>query len=134
MGRRLRSVSAWILVVRPPRERPVAWLRSPFSARGRAVRLHGGAIDKHLGRGGQRSPKHERDRPRRLWQPSGHNGCRAFCVARNPAAHRSTVRRLQRVRASRASGSCFHDAWMRQGGGLGLSSLPPPARETMRRR
>ena len=51
MGRQSRSVSAWILVVRPPRERPMAWLRSPFSARGRAVRLHGRGVDEHLGRG-----------------------------------------------------------------------------------
>lgn len=28
-GRQAASVSAWILVVRPPRERPTAWLRSP---------------------------------------------------------------------------------------------------------
>ncbi len=30
MGRQSRSVSAWILVVRPPRERPIAWLLSPL--------------------------------------------------------------------------------------------------------
>lgn len=29
MGRQFRSVGAWILVVRPARERPIAWFRSP---------------------------------------------------------------------------------------------------------
>lgn len=51
MDRQSRSVSAWILVVRPPRERPMAWFRSPLSARSRAVGLYGGGIDQHLGRG-----------------------------------------------------------------------------------
>ena len=50
MGRQSRSVSAWILVVRPPRERPMPVFAPPFSARSRAVRLHGGGIDQHLGR------------------------------------------------------------------------------------
>jgi hypothetical protein len=31
--------------VRPPRERPIAWLSAPFSACCRAMRLGGGAID-----------------------------------------------------------------------------------------
>jgi len=29
-GRQKRSVSAWTFVVRPPRERPIAWLSSPL--------------------------------------------------------------------------------------------------------
>ena len=37
--------TAWILVVRPPRDRPIAWFCSPFCARGRAVRPHRCAVD-----------------------------------------------------------------------------------------
>jgi hypothetical protein len=29
-GRHWASVSAWIFVVRPPRDRPIAWARSPL--------------------------------------------------------------------------------------------------------
>lgn len=50
MGRQSLSVRAWILVVRPPRERPIAWLRSPFAARGAAMRLHSGRVDQYLSR------------------------------------------------------------------------------------
>lgn len=47
-GRQKRSVRAWILVVRPPRERPMAWLCSPLAPCGAAVGLHGGGVDQHL--------------------------------------------------------------------------------------
>lgn len=50
MGRHLPSVSAWILVVRPPRERPMACVSSPFTARGRAMPLDRRAVNQHLGR------------------------------------------------------------------------------------
>ncbi len=97
MGRQSQSVSAWILVVGPPRERPMAWFRSPFSARGRGVRLPSGGVDERLGarEDHRRWPAHGRDRPRCPWQSSARNDCRASCVARNPAAHRSSAGRLQ---------------------------------------
>jgi hypothetical protein len=45
-GRPCSSVRAWILVVRPPRERPIAWTKSPFCARRRAVGLDMGSVDR----------------------------------------------------------------------------------------
>ena len=39
-----RSQIAWILVVRPPRETPIAWFFAPLSTVRRAVRLHVGAV------------------------------------------------------------------------------------------
>ena len=50
MGRQFASVSAWILVVRPPRDRPMALFFSPFAAAGRAVRLHRRGVDENLRR------------------------------------------------------------------------------------
>jgi hypothetical protein len=47
MRRPLASASAWIFVLRPPRERPTACFCSPFSARCRAVRLDVRGVD-HL--------------------------------------------------------------------------------------
>ncbi len=41
------SATAWTLLLRPPRERPITRVCSPFSTRGRAVRLDVGGID-HL--------------------------------------------------------------------------------------
>jgi hypothetical protein len=49
-GRPSPYVSAWSLLVRPPRLIPIAWRSAPFSTRSRAVRLHMGAVDKDLGR------------------------------------------------------------------------------------
>ena len=49
-GRHWASVSAWIFVVRPPRERPMAWFFSPFSARCRAMRFDRGTVDQNLRR------------------------------------------------------------------------------------
>jgi hypothetical protein len=46
-GRPQPSTTAWIFVVRPPRERPIAWRSAPFSAGRRAMCLGGGAVD-HL--------------------------------------------------------------------------------------
>ena len=47
MRRPLASASAWIFVLRPPRERPTACFCSPFSARCRAVRFDVRGVD-HL--------------------------------------------------------------------------------------
>ena len=47
MRRPLASASAWIFVLRPPRERPTACFCSPFSARCRAVRFDMRRVD-HL--------------------------------------------------------------------------------------
>jgi hypothetical protein len=47
-GRPRTSTRAWIFVVRPPREMPMAWARAPFCAAGTPVRLHIAAVD--LGR------------------------------------------------------------------------------------
>jgi len=49
-GRHWASVSAWIFVVRPPRERPMAWFASPFSTRCRAMRFDRGTVDQNLRR------------------------------------------------------------------------------------
>jgi len=49
-GRPAWSIRTWILVVRPPRERPMAWSRSPFCAARRPVRSHRGAVDHHHAR------------------------------------------------------------------------------------
>ena len=103
MGRQSQSVSAWILVLPPPRERLMAWFRSPFSARGRAVRLHGRRADKHLGRGiagacqGMEEIYPDARLPRRPWRPSEHSGCRASCAARSRMAHRSNAAGLQNM-------------------------------------
>src|SRR5258708_9716495 len=43
-----QSTTAWIFVVRPPRERPIACAKAPLSAAGRAVGLGRRAVD-HLG-------------------------------------------------------------------------------------
>lgn len=42
---------AWIFVVRPPRERPIAWAAAPpLSPRRGALRLYGGTVDhRHVG-------------------------------------------------------------------------------------
>jgi hypothetical protein len=49
-GRPCRSVSAWTLVLRPPRLTLIAWKCAPFSTRCRAVGLHMRTVDQHLGR------------------------------------------------------------------------------------
>ena len=49
MGRHRQSVSAWIFVVRPPRERPIARFCPPFSAGGGAMGAHSGRVDQKLG-------------------------------------------------------------------------------------
>jgi hypothetical protein len=52
-GERNRSAKTigqaqWILLVKPPRERPMAWLQAPVSASGRAVCLHVRGIEHQL--------------------------------------------------------------------------------------
>src|SRR3954453_11968571 len=49
IGRQQASVSAWIFVVLPPRERPIACV-PPFSARSAAVRFYRRGVDQHLSR------------------------------------------------------------------------------------
>jgi hypothetical protein len=48
-GRPSPSVSAWSLLLRPPRLIPIAWTSPPFSAACRAVRLHMCAVDQDFG-------------------------------------------------------------------------------------
>src|SRR6202012_1367199 len=45
MARPRLSQTAWILVVLPPRERPMAWASAPLFRQSRTVRLGGGGID-----------------------------------------------------------------------------------------
>jgi hypothetical protein len=42
------SAKQWILLVKPPRERPIAWIWVPFIAGWRAVCLHVGGIEHQL--------------------------------------------------------------------------------------
>src|SRR5215475_15050866 len=61
--RPLASASAWIFVLRPPRERPIACFCSPFSrARRRTVRFDVRAID-HLGFGRSTTPGKSPEHP-----------------------------------------------------------------------
>ncbi len=88
-GRQKWSVSAWIVVVRPPRERPRAWLCSPFSSCRAAVRFHGGGIDQPLRRRAASLCKRLEQRdPDPLGQPNARSGCRASSSARRPRAVR----------------------------------------------
>ena len=49
----MTSVSAWILVLQPPRERPIARSeRPPFSTKGTTLRLDGAAVDRGAARDG----------------------------------------------------------------------------------
>ncbi|MET4279130.1 hypothetical protein ABIB68_007333 [Bradyrhizobium sp. F1.2.2] len=45
-GRQSGSLSAWIFVVRPPRERPIAWLCSPFSAGGTPMSFNRSRVER----------------------------------------------------------------------------------------
>jgi hypothetical protein len=77
-GRPCRSVSAWTLVLRPPRLTLIAWKCAPFSTRCRAVGLHMRTVDQHLGRwpafGRQRL---EQVAPHALGRPAHVADCRA---------------------------------------------------------
>lgn len=45
IGRPCALAAMWILLVKPPRERPRAWVRAPFSAGGLLVGAHDGAVE-----------------------------------------------------------------------------------------
>ena len=49
-GRPLPSVSAWSLLLRPPRLIPIAWMSAPFSAACRAVSFYMRSVDQDFGR------------------------------------------------------------------------------------
>src|SRR3954467_8224764 len=49
IGRPRPLARQWILLVDPPRERPIAWVHAPFSACRRAVRLHVRRVEHQLG-------------------------------------------------------------------------------------
>ncbi len=85
---------AWILVVRPPRERPMAWLRSPpYPPEAERCAFTAEESISTLAGGPPALASRGRGRPRRPLRPSGHSGCRASCAVRSRAAHRSSARR-----------------------------------------
>src|SRR6516165_3658719 len=76
--RPLASASAWIFVLRPPRERPTACFCSPLSACCGAVRFHVGGVD-HLRVGGSSIPSKP---PKQIFPDA------ALCPANKPVIER----------------------------------------------